>query len=75
MSKLIERNGRHYRIRRGVEVEIPPEWIGVVTHPQTIAKRASKQPPGQRKPPRQTRKAQEEQAARRRESEGCDDGE
>ena len=74
MSKVIERDGRHYRIRRGVVVEIPPEWVGVVTHPQTIAKRASKQPPGQRKPPAQTRKAREERAARRRESEGCDDG-
>lgn len=30
------------RKRRGKIVEIPPEWQGVVTHPQTIRKRASK---------------------------------
>lgn len=67
-------DGTIYRRRRGKLVPIPPEWQGVVTHPQTIAKRASKQPPGERKPERQTRKAREERAARRRESEGCDDG-
>ena len=76
MSKpIIADDGTVYRKRRGVLVPVPPEWVGVVTHPQTIAKRASKQPPGQRKPPAQTRKAREERAARRRESEGCDDGE
>lgn len=30
------------RIRRGKEVEIPPEWVGKVTHPQTMRKRPSK---------------------------------
>lgn len=32
------------RIRRGKEVEIPEEWRGQVTHPQTIRKRPSKYP-------------------------------
>ena len=30
------------RLRRGRLVEIPPEWVGRTTHPQTIRKRASK---------------------------------
>lgn len=31
------------RVRRGKVVEIPEEWAGHVTHPQTIRKRKSKQ--------------------------------
>jgi hypothetical protein len=30
------------RIRRGKEVEIPPEWVGNVTTPATIRQRPSK---------------------------------
>ncbi len=30
------------RVRRGKIVEIPEEWEGQVTHPQTIRKRPSK---------------------------------
>lgn len=30
------------RIRRGVEVVIPPEWVGNVTTPATIRQRPSK---------------------------------
>ena len=40
--KVIRRNGKHYRMRRGVLVEIPEEWVGQVTHPQTVRKRKSK---------------------------------
>lgn len=43
MSKRIEIDGRFYRMRRGKPVEIPSEWVGDVTHPQTIRKRPSKQ--------------------------------
>ena len=39
MGKRIEIDGRYYRMRRGKLVEIPPEWVGKVTHPQTIRKR------------------------------------
>jgi hypothetical protein len=42
MSKRIEIDGKFFRERRGKLVEIPPEWVGNVTHPQTIRKRASK---------------------------------
>lgn len=30
------------RIRRGKEVEIPPQWVGKVTTPATIRQRPSK---------------------------------
>ncbi len=40
--KRIEENGKFYRIRRGKQVEIPEEWVGKVTHSQTIHKRKSK---------------------------------
>jgi hypothetical protein len=43
MAKRIEKDGKHYRVRRGQLVEIPSEWVGQVTHPQTINKRPSKQ--------------------------------
>lgn len=49
MSRRIEENGKCYRIRRGVKVEIPTVWIGQVTHQQTIAKRPSKYIHKQRK--------------------------
>lgn len=42
MAARIDRDGRSYRLRRGRLVEIPPEWVGKVTHPQTRAKRPSK---------------------------------
>lgn len=28
MAKRIEKDGKFYRYRRGVLVEIPPEWVG-----------------------------------------------
>jgi len=37
--KRIEIDGKFYRKRRGELVEIPPEWVGQVTYPQTIKKR------------------------------------
>lgn len=40
--KRIEENGKFYRMRDGKLVEIPKEWVGKVTHPQTIKKRPSK---------------------------------
>ena len=42
MAKRIEIDGKFYRWRRGVLVEIPPEWVGKVTDPSTIRKRQSK---------------------------------
>lgn len=48
MAKRIEIDGKFYRRRRGGLVEIPTEWVGKVTHPQTIAKRASKKGRGRR---------------------------
>ena len=44
MAKVIERDGKFYRIRRGKEVEIPTEWVGKTVSKQTINKRPSKQP-------------------------------
>jgi len=41
--KRIEKDGKFYRMRRGVLVEIPEEWVGKTTHKQTINKRPSKQ--------------------------------
>jgi len=46
---MIEKDGKAYRIRRGKLVEIPPEWVGQTTHPQTIRKRVSKLPAKQRR--------------------------
>jgi len=48
MSKRISIGGKFYRIRRGKLVEIPSEWLGKVTHPQTIRKRKSKKGQGRR---------------------------
>jgi uncharacterized cupin superfamily protein len=43
MSKLIiDEDGKKYRTRRGKLVEIPKDWVGKVTFPQTIRKRKSK---------------------------------
>lgn len=48
MSKMIEQDGKFYRLRRGKLVEIPPEWQGKVPNEQTKRKRASHQTPSQR---------------------------
>lgn len=48
MAKRIEIDGHFYRMREGKLVQIPDEWVGVVTHPQTIAKRQSKKGRGRR---------------------------
>ena len=48
MGKRIEIDGKFYRMRRGRLVEIPEEWVGRVTHPQTIRKRKSKGTQGRR---------------------------
>lgn len=42
MSKRIEIDGKFYRKRRGKLVEIPEEWVGKVTFPQTHRKRRRK---------------------------------
>lgn len=42
MARLIEKNGKFYRMRRSKLVEIPKDWVGQTTHPQTINKRLSK---------------------------------
>lgn len=44
MTKRIDTEEGSFRMRRGKLVRIPDEWVGNVTHPQTIRKRASKQP-------------------------------
>ncbi len=41
--KRIEKNGKFYRMRRGVLVEIPEEWVGKTVSKQTINQRPSKQ--------------------------------
>lgn len=43
MGKRIIKDGKAYRYRRGKLVEIPKEWVGVVTSRQTIKNRHSKQ--------------------------------
>lgn len=42
IMKRIERDGKFYRMRRGKLVEIPAEWVGEVTWPQTLRKRPGK---------------------------------
>lgn len=42
MSKPRIVDGKPHRMRRGKLVEIPAEWVGKVTHRQTIRKRPSK---------------------------------
>ena len=39
MSKRICVDGKYYRTRRGKLVEIPTEWVGMFTTPQTISRR------------------------------------
>lgn len=46
MARRIEIDGKYYRRREGELVEIPTEWVGKVTRPQTIRKRKSKQGQG-----------------------------
>ena len=46
--KRIEIDGKFYRKRRGELVEIPEQWVGEVTHPQTIRKRKSKADQGRK---------------------------
>lgn len=53
MTKRIEVDGKFYRKRRGVLVEIPAEWVGSTLHPQTMRKRRSKQTRQQRSEPSQ----------------------
>lgn len=48
MPRLIEQNGKFYRKRRGKLVEIPPQWVGQTTHPQSVRKRRSKLSSGER---------------------------
>lgn len=42
MAKRIEIDGKFYRMRRGVLVQIPDEWLGSTVHPQTMRKRPSR---------------------------------
>ncbi len=42
MAKRIEIDGKFYRMRRGVLVEIPGKWLGRFTTPATIRRRQSK---------------------------------
>lgn len=42
MAKLVEKDGKFYRMRRGELVEIPPEWVGKHVHAKTIRQRNSK---------------------------------
>jgi hypothetical protein len=42
--KRIEIDGKYYRYRRGVLVEIPMKWVGKITTQGTIRKRESKIP-------------------------------
>jgi len=43
-----EIDGKFYRVRRGKLVEIPSDWVGHTTHPQTIRKRNSKNGQGRK---------------------------
>lgn len=47
-GKRVEVDGKFYRMRRGKLVEIPEEWVGNVTHPQSMRKRDSKNPSGKK---------------------------
>ncbi len=48
MGRIIYINNIPHRMRRGKLVRIPDEWLGKVTHPQTIRKRKSKKGQGKR---------------------------
>lgn len=41
MAKVIEKDGKLYRMRRGKLVEIPEQWAGKIPHRQTMKKRQS----------------------------------
>lgn len=43
MSKIVKKDGKSFRKRRGELVEIPEKWVGQTTYKQTIRKRRSKQ--------------------------------
>ncbi len=47
-SKRIEIDGKFYRMREGKLVQIPTEWVGIVTHPQTIKKKGQQRQPRQK---------------------------
>jgi len=42
MAKCIKIEDKFFRMRRGKLVEMPKDWVGNTTHPQTIRKRKSK---------------------------------
>lgn len=42
MAKLIEKDGKFYRMRRGKMVEIPKQWVGQTVWDQTVHSRPSK---------------------------------
>jgi len=46
--RLLQIDGKFYRRRRGRLVEIPEQWVGKVTHPETVRKRKSKRGKGRR---------------------------
>jgi hypothetical protein len=48
MSKRVQVGDKFFRMRRGVMVEIPAEWVGQVPHPQKIRERESKKGQGRR---------------------------
>ena len=50
-AKVRVEDGKVYRKRRGVWVEIPREWVGKVTSRQTIAARQSKKHEHRRRGP------------------------
>ena len=43
--KRIIINGKYYRYRRGILIQIPDKWVGNTLHHQTKRKRFSKMPP------------------------------
>ena len=46
MPKRISIEGKFYRMRRGVMVEIPAAWLGQTVYPETIQRRKSKRNQG-----------------------------
>lgn len=42
MAKAIIKDGKVFRMRRGVLVEIPPQWVGKFPTDKTIRQRPSK---------------------------------
>ena len=43
MKKRVEIDGKYFRVRRGVLVQIPKKWIGKTLSSQTKRKRQSKE--------------------------------